>query len=146
MSNVTEVNSTRNQIHFDYDYTKIFLRNNLYRTINIAASGADLVLEAGTIIGTIAATTKGAVLKSAAVDGSQFPTGVLAENITILDGNNADVNICIAGEVAEEKIILDGADTLDTVIDLRTIRDRIAADTKGIKLVTTDQLANFDNQ
>jgi len=145
MSEVTSSNQTRNQIFFDYDFTKIFLRNNVYRKINIAASGSDLELEAGTVIGTIAATTKGAVLKSGSSDGSQFPTGVLAENITIVDGTNADVNICIGGEIAEEKIILDGSDTLDTAISSRTIRDRLAADTVGIILRTTDSLAENDN-
>lgn len=145
MSQVTESNVTRNQAFFDYDYTKRFLRNNLYRTINIEASGADLVLEPGALIGTIAASAKGAILKSAAADGSQYPTGVCAEGLTILDGQNADVNICIAGEIAEEKIVLDGTDTLNTVIDGRIIRDRIAADTLGIKLVATDSLAEHDN-
>ena len=142
---VEQKNTTRNQTQFDYDFSKIFVRNNNYRTINIEASGADLELTAGMLIGTISASAKGKILASASVDGSQYPTGVCAENITILDGNNADVNICIGGEVAEEKLILDGADTLDTVIDGRIIRDRIAADTLGIRLVPTEQLAENDN-
>ncbi len=142
---VEQKNTTRNQTQFDYDFTKVFVRNNNYRTINFAPVGADLVLTIGMLIGTISATAKGKKLASASVDGSQYPTGVCSENITILDGANADVNLCIGGEVAEEKLTLDGVDTLDTVIDGRIIRDRIAADTLGIRLVPTSQLAEHDN-
>lgn len=145
MSQVSESNVTRNQAFFDYDFSKIFLRNNKFRKINIEASGADVVLQAGMLIGTIAASALGAILASGATDGSQFPTGICAEDVTIPDGTNLDINICIGGEVAEEKVIFNGADDFDTVVSLRTLRDRIAADTEGIKLVATDSLAENDN-
>ncbi len=147
MSEVTQQSGLgNNQANFKYDFSKIFIRNNIYRTINIAASGADLELEAGMVIGTIGATGKGAIMKSGSGDGSQFPTGVCAENITIEDGDNKDINICIGGEIAEEKLIFDGSDDLDTDVSDRNYRDRIASDTAGIILRATDDLAAYDNE
>lgn len=142
---VTNVISTRNQLGNDYDFSKMFLFDNRYRLINIAASGADVVLVQGELIGTIAATGKGTPMASAAADGSAFPTGIVTEDITIADGTDEDVLICIGGHVDESKLVFDGTDDLDTVVSLRTYRDRIAADTLGIFLVTADELSGVDN-
>ncbi len=147
MSDVTEQQGLgNNQANFKYDFSKIFIRNNIYRTINIEASGADVELTPGVLIGTIAASGKGAIMKSGAGDGSELPTGVCAEEITIADGENADINICIGGEIAEEKLIFDGSDDLDTSVDDRIYRDRIASDTAGIILRATTDLGAYDNE
>lgn len=145
MSGVTLITQTGNQLHSDYDFSKIFVFDNKYRKISISPVGADLVLTAGMLIGTIGATGKGLVMKSAAVDGSAIPTGVCAETKTIPDGETEDVLICIGGHVVEDKLIFDGADDLDTVVSLRTYRDRIAADTLGIYLVGGTELSAVDN-
>jgi hypothetical protein len=143
--------ANRNQLGVSYDFSKIFVFDNKYRKINIAnATGNPLVLTAGMPIGTISATGKGAVLASGSTDGSQIPTGILAEDITIADGTNEDVTICIGGKVAEEKLTLNGTDTLATSITdqgggTRILRDRLACDTLGIELVSATELTKIDN-
>jgi len=147
MSEVTEAFNNGQQAHFKYDTSKIFIRENRYESANYTnGSGGDLDLKAGTLLGRIGASQKVQILESAAVDGSQFPVGILAQDITVLDGDDAVLTYCIGGDVAEEKVILDGTDTLSTLISGRSIRDRIKGDTLGIKLVTTDQLTGFDNE
>lgn len=106
-----------------------------------------LTIKAGTLLGRVTATGELDTVKSASVDGSEIPVGVLGEeSIDFAIAEVKEVNVCVGGDVAEEKIILDGADILATNIGGRQIRDRINADTLGIKLVKTDQLTNFDNQ
>ena len=85
-------------------------------------------------------------LTSGASDGSQFPLGVLLEDTTIEGGDTQELTIAVAGDVVESKIKLQGSDTLNTVISGRRIRDRIGADTVGIKLVGADQMTGLDNQ
>ena len=143
MSSVEEVSGLgNNQAHFKYDFSKIFLRNNLSKKVNIAASGEDLTLEPGDLIGVVGSTYQ--VFKSGTANITV--AGVLMEYATITDGNNADLNICIAGEIAEEKVNLDGSDTLATVVSNRTIEDKIQGETVGIKLVSTDTLVTTDNE
>jgi len=148
MSEATEVEKTGNKLHTDFDFSKVFLRNNRFEQQDFEnTTGAELTMKAGTLLGRVTATGNMEILKSAAADGSETPVGVLGEpSITLAIGETREVNICVGGDVAEEKIILDGADTLATNIGGRQIRDRINADTLGIKLVVTDQLTGFDNQ
>ncbi len=146
-SKATEVLKTGNQLHTDFDTSKIFIFNNRFEQFDFEnTTGALQNLLAGQLIGRVTATNNLEVLKSAAVDGSEIPLGILAEDVTLQIGETLEVNICIEGEVAIEKVILDGADTLDTIIDGRPIRDRINADTAGIKLTAADQVTGFDNQ
>lgn len=146
MSEVTTTTNTNNQLTNNYDYSKIFLFGNKYESGSIDnGGGTDVELSAGQVVGRIAATNKLAVMASAAVDGSQFPVGVLAENVIVPAGGSLDIPICVFGEVAEEKIILDGSDTLETVVDLKTYRDRIKSDTMGITLIASDSMTKFDN-
>jgi len=148
MSSVTEVNNTGNQAHFDYDVSKVFIWNNRYQeeTLNNASGGVkDFV--PGTLLGRVTASGKLVPVASAAVDGSQIPVGILKTNVVQLaDTADIVVDICVAGDVAEEMLVLDGSDTLTTDIGGRTIRDRIGADTVGIILKLGDELTGFDNQ
>ena len=148
MSEITTVNQTSNQVQFDVDQSKVFVYGNKFEGANfINLTGGILSYAVGTVLGRIHATGKVTELKSAATDGSQFPIGILATELTAIAGSGtADINFCNAGEVAEEKVILNGADTLLTVVDARILRDRIAADTMGIKLVLGTELTGFDNQ
>lgn len=148
MSKATEVEKTGNKLHTDFDFSKVFLRSNRFEQINFKnTSGALLTMIAGTLLGRVTATGELDTVKSASVDGSETPVGVLGEeSIDFAIGEVREVNVCVGGDVAEEKIVLDGADTLATNIGGRQIRDRINADTLGIKLVKTDQLTGVDNQ
>lgn len=147
MSNQTVSLNTGNQAIIKTDTAKIFLWNNRYESADYTnGGGAPVVLPKGTVMGRINATGKVAPLTSAAVDGSQFPCGILNEDWTVAAGATQNVSFCVAGDVAEEKVILQGADTLATVVTGRTLRDRIASDTVGIKLVAGTELTGYDNE
>jgi hypothetical protein len=146
MGTATQVLTTQNQQIINYDYSKLFLTNFKVISVNVAASGADIELTPGVLMGRISATGKGAICKSGSSDGSQVPLGLCVETKTIADGENADVQIAVTGRVDETKIVLDGTDTLDTAFDGRILRDRIPADTEGIELETLTDLVNTDNQ
>jgi hypothetical protein len=144
---VENVLLTRNQSITNYDRSNVFLRDNLFEAGSFENDTYDdITLEIGTLMGRNATTSKLQVLASGSSDGSQYPVGVLAETLTILAGDEANIQVCVGGEVAKDKLILDGSDALTTVIDGRQIQDRIAGDTLGIKLVTVDELSGFDNQ
>lgn len=146
MSTAVTTTNTSNQLTVNYDTSKIFLWAPKYQPgVLTNLSGGDLTYPAGTLIGRISANQEFAVLTSGAVDGSQLPVGVLAHDVFIADTESADISIGVGGEVAEEKIIFDGADDFDTVVSGRSLRDRIAADTVGIKLVTSTENTRFDN-
>jgi len=148
MSTADQTLNTGNQATTNYDVSKIFIFGNQFQKESYNNDGYDPVdLAAGTVMGRVTATGKVVPLQSDASDGSQLPVGILNENHTVNEGDTVDVAVCIAGSVAEEKVILvKVGDTLNTVIDGRRIRDRIAGDTMGIKLVVTDELTGFDNQ
>lgn len=147
MSEVNTNVNTNNMLSNNYDYSKIFLFGNKYTTgvSKTNTSGSDITYNAGQVMGRIAATNVLVPMASGAVDGSQYPVGVLAETIVVPDTASRELPICIEGEVAEEKIIFDGADDFDTVVDLKTYRDRIASDTAGIVIVPGTELTKYDN-
>jgi len=148
MSKVTVQDNTGNFAIIESDISKIFVFDNQFRNeILRNASGGVLDFLAGTVLGRISASLKLVPVASAAVDGSEIPIAVLAEDIIQLADatDQAVTNVCIGGDVAEEKIILDGADTLDTLIGGRTIRDLLNSTSLGIRLVTRDDLTGFDN-
>jgi len=147
MSTATEITKTNNFLHTDYDVSKIFVFSNRYEKATLLnASGGVASFLPGTLMGRIAASGKIVPLESAAVDGSQYPVGVLKTMVTDLAiAGEIEVNVCIAGDVVENKIILDGSDTLETIIELKRIKDRIKSDTMGIQLVGSAELTGTDN-
>lgn len=147
MSTVSQVLNNGQQAITNYDLSKIFIGGNRYDKANYTNSGYDPVtLSAGTLMGRVSANQKIVPHVSTASDGSQYPVGILASEVTVDDGDTVELYFCTAGDVAEGKVILGGSDTLDTVISGRSIRDRIAADTVGIKLVAGTEMTAIDNQ
>lgn len=143
-------NNTANQAQVNTDTSKIFIGCNRYQDFPYAKTNStydDITIPAGTVMGRIGSSLKVVPLTSAASDGSQHPVGILAEDITILAGESytKDVTLCVYGDVNESKVVLQGSDTLDTLISSRTIHDLIGAETVGIKLVTTTENTSFDN-
>lgn len=138
-----------NQRTTNYDTAKIFIWNNRYESgtyTNPSITGDEVTLAKGTLMGRVSATQKLLPLASGASDGSQFPVGILADDYTVDYLESATVFICTEGDVAEELVILNGSDTLSTVISGRSIRDRIGADTVGINLVAGQAQDGYDNQ
>ena len=129
------------------DVSKIFLLNNRYKTSQYTnGGGAPVTIPEGKLLGQINASGKVAPLASAASDGSQFPVGICAQERIVAAGATVDVTYCVAGDVAEDKVVLDGSDTLATVVTGRTLRQRIASDTVGINLVTAYEMTGYDNE
>lgn len=130
----------------DYDQSKTFLWNK--RTAKgtiINALYVAKLYKQGTLLGRVGSSKAIVALKSAAVDGSQYPLGILLEDTIIDSQDSLEVTFAVAGDVVESKVVLDGTDTLDTLIGSRTIRDRIGADTVGIKLVQSTEQTRYDN-
>jgi len=145
MSIVTR-DAASNFLAADSDRQKTFIFNNDFESgALLNASGGELTYPIGTLLGRIAATNKLVPMASGATDGSQFPVGVLAEEVTIADTEEANVNFAVSGDVREGAIVLDGSDTLLTVVSLKTIGDRIKSDTMGIRLVPVTDDTFFDN-
>jgi hypothetical protein len=142
MSEVTSSNQTRNQITNAYDFSKIFLFDNKYQTITLVnATGAAVEYLIGTLIGVVTSTYK----KYASGTSNISMIGILAETVSVPANDSVSVQVCIGGKVAEEKILLQGSDTLDTVVAYKSIRNRLASDTLGIELAATDELTVADN-
>lgn len=139
--------NTGQQTITNYDVTKIFVYNNRYEEGQYNNSGYDEVtLALGTLMGRVSATQMLVPHDSSASDGSQYPVGVLAQARTVDAGETVYVTICVSGDVVESQITLAAGDTMNTVISDRSIRDRIAGDTMGIKLVGGTEMTAFDNQ
>jgi hypothetical protein len=147
MSEVTNTINTDNQQSNDFDTSKLLLGfDNKFETGYYNNSTyADVTLAAGTVMGRIATTNYLVPLDAGASDGSQFPVGILAQEHTIATGDTNNMNIVVAGEVAEEKVVLTDGSTLETVIASKRIKDRISSDTAGIVLVAGTELTGTDN-
>lgn len=139
--------NTGQQMTITIDTSKIFIWGNRYTTGSYTNSGGSPVtLAAGTLLGKVSATQKLLPHSSAASDGSQFPVGVLADDYIIAAGATLDLFYCVAGDVAQEKVILASGDTMVTPVSGRSIYDRIGSDTVGIKLVPSTSNSDYDNQ
>lgn len=146
MTEITTTLDTANQLNINRDDSIIFLWDNRFQPeVYTNTSGGDLTLPGGTVMGRIAATGLLLPLKSAAIDGSQYPVGILSETVTVIDTESANVSICTGGDVAEGKLVFDGGDTLATIVDGKQLKDRIAGDNLGIKLVPSTDLSAYDN-
>ncbi len=144
-SEATDVLNTGSQLYTNYSYDKIFIGCNTFENADLTASGSDVTVEMGTLMGRIHATGKIIPLVAAATDGSQYPLGITAAKYEVLDGATQTMSLCVSGEVEETLITLNGAETLDTVVSGRRLRDRIASDTLGIKLRNSTEMTVADN-
>lgn len=130
------------------DNSKTFVFDNRFRKETYTNSGgAPITLPLGRLMGRVTVGQKVLPHVSTATDGSQQPVGVLGDEYTVAAGATVTVTICDGGDVAEEKLVLNGVETLSTVItDDVSIRDAIARNTQ-IKLVpSTDLSGAYDNQ
>jgi hypothetical protein len=140
--------ATNNQITTDYDLSKIFVFENRYENDSYVNNSnySPLTLLAGTVMGRVANTGAVVPFYASANDGSQFPIGVLAQDlIAIPGGSSKQCSLCVSGDVVQNKLIFFYADTLDTVVQGRRVRDRIGADSVGLKLVPSTEMTDYDN-
>lgn len=145
MSTSTESSSTGNSLITNYDVSKIFLRDNKYQTGSYTNDDyTSVALSAGTLMGRVATTDKLVELFTDNADGSQYPVGVLAHDVTVDEGDTKQLTICVSGEMAAEKLILNSGDTIEAVVDDRRLKDWIKD--MGIFLIAGDELSEYDNQ
>ncbi|MGE4544211.1 MAG: head decoration protein [Pedobacter sp.] len=71
-------------------------------------------LTRGAVLGKITASGKYALCDSAAVDGSQSPVCILAENCDASAADKTSVPVYLSGEFAETSLTFGGTDTADT--------------------------------
>lgn len=147
MSKINEVLNNGQQATFNYDVSKTFVWNPRFLSGDLTNSEYDpITIPEGTVMGRVAATGKLVPWKSTAVDGSQFPRGILAEEVIVDDGETQTIAIVISGDVAEEKVKFALAgDGFNTVVSGKILRDRLGSDTNGIYLVTATELSGYDN-
>lgn len=147
MSTQTVVTNTGNQAIINTNTAKVFLWNRRSEKGQITnGTGGTVNYPEGTVMGRISASGKFAPFASAAVDGTQHPIGVLIDSYAIIAADTQDVFICVAGDVAEEKLIFQGGDTLETVISGQRVRDILQGKSVGIKLVKATEMTTTDNQ
>jgi len=147
------------QLFQNYDTSKIFIGNNRYATASYTnGTGSEVTLAAGTLMGRVYSSNKVYPTVSTAVTGSEQPIGVLADTYVVSNGATVTVCYCIAGDVASEKIVFGGSDTIATVVT-RTYTDSgtdtvaVAWGTIGdlllrnsqIILVAGTELTGYDN-
>lgn len=147
MSDVTNRLNNGQQATTDYDLSKIFLWMNRYENDSyVQNSGySTLTLKAGTVMGRVAATQGLAPSISGYTDGSQQPIGILAQDLTVLAGQTAtDVALCIAGDVNAAKVIFLGGDTFATIINGKSMRDHLVANSQIILRPVTE-MTDYDN-
>ena len=136
-----------NSFFINTDTSKIFLgfENRYEKDAYVNNSTYDpQTLLAGTVMGRIAATGAVVPLYPGAPDGSQFPVGILANELVIDAGDTMQAALCQSGDVNEAKIVFFYPGTsLDRVESSRTTRDWLTL--LGIKLVLADELSDYDN-
>ena len=142
----TRTGTGNNVLATYYDISKIFVWDNRYEKGAFTNDTYDpIIIPQGRLMGRVATTQELKPHDATSVDGSQYPVGVMLNTVTIEEGETLDLDICVSGDVVEAKIVLATDDEMSTVISGRSIRDRIAADTVGIKLVGNDEQTAFDN-
>lgn len=143
---IEQVNITRNQSTLKVTLEHVFLFNNKYdeRTLDNVTAGAQITLKIGNLLFKNAATTVDVLDAAANIDNI---VGILAleDDVDLADTSTLDINMATQGTIAEEKIILPGGVTFDTVIPTttRTLRDHL--NSIGFHLETSSENTKFDN-
>jgi len=139
---------TRNQAAFDRTLTNLLIRNNSFLKSDYAnISGALETVVVGQVMGRVATTQKLVVCKSGASDGSQYPVAVMVQELTAVPiaGTVDNIAPCNGGVINVNEIVLDGTDTLATLVNTISMRDHLIANTKGLELIDVLENTDFDN-
>jgi hypothetical protein len=147
MSTNSIVLNNGQELFVNFDVSKIFIWGNRYENAPyINSTYNDVTLLAGTLMGRVSANGYIKPLTSGASDGSQFPVGILANDVVVVAGSLVSLPICNDGDVREDLVIFQSGDNMDTVVSSRRLRDRISSDTVGIRLVPNTEMTGVDNQ
>lgn len=141
----TIVSQTSNSLIVNTDTSNVFLWNRRSQKgqINNGTSYDPKVYPEGTVLGRISSSGLLTPFTSGASDGSQYPIGILVSDYTIAEGATASVYMCDDGDVAAEKLIFQGSDTLETVVSGQRVKDRLKA--AGVKVIFSKEMTGYDN-
>jgi hypothetical protein len=145
---ITIRDNTRNQAAYDRQLSNLLILHNSFLKGDYAnISGAEETVVVGQVLGRVAATQKLVVCKSAAIDGSQFPVAIAVQELSAIAiaGTVDNIAPCNGGKVNENEIVFDGADTFATLVDGKSMRDHLIANTKGLELLNVLENTDFDN-
>lgn len=135
------------QMQVNTNLAKLFPYEKEFKQYNYTNSTYDTIdLPAGTVMGVVAATGKVVPMTSGASDGSQFPMGILGEDYSIEGGDTISVAIMVKGWVRQDMLLLQGSDTLLTIVSSRRIFERIGSDSVGILIISAVNATNLENQ
>lgn len=144
MSSQTVALNNGQQAIIHTDTAKVFLFNRRSAKGTIANSTYDdVVYPIGTVMGRISASGNLIPLESGASDGSQLPVGILMNTYTVEASSEREVHIVDDGDVAANKLVFDGSDTLNTVVSGSQLRDHLKR--LGIKVIDSEELTVEDN-
>lgn len=138
------------QMTVDYTERVLVLRNPRFLDSLIFknTTGGELLLEEGRILSRDPADGKVRVIDTGAADGTQLPIGLFfGPSRTIADAaDSLSVTALVGGEVSQNVVetTVDNP-ALSTVIDAKTLADRLLSDTAGIVLQKTTPLARLGN-
>lgn len=84
------------------------------------------------------------VLKSANVDGSQYPKAILMTDITLGAAATGEAAVALRADVNQDELIFNGSDTLTTPVDDQRLFDWMVR--QGLFPEIVDELTDYDNQ
>lgn len=120
-----------------------FGKESVQYTIN-NSTYADVTHPAGTVMGVVSATGLVKPMTSGASDGSEFAMGILMEDYTVPASDSINVAVMVKGEVRSDMCILQGSDTLETVVSGRRVFETLLA--AGVFPRGTRNATNYENQ
>ena len=145
MSDITVVKNNTNQLEVTYDVDKLLFGGNQFIDANVTASGADVVMLEGMIMGRIGSTKLLTPADKDANDGSQFPVGICIRTRTVTNGTTEAITLVNKGKIAVSKVNFLSTETLDTLIgaanNQRSYRDYL--NDLGIVLESADELTKI---
>jgi hypothetical protein len=105
-----------------------------------SAAGA-LTFPKGMVLGRITASGKVTFYASGAVDGTQFPMGVLMNELITTGAGDTEIRIMLTGQVREDKLLVwtAGVPVVPTTGERQLLHDY------GIIGLPDDELLRFDN-
>lgn len=149
MAEVTERSLTSNFATYDYDSSRLVIgtgHSYVDRDYENILGSAETVAM-GQVMGRVSVGGKIVPCKSGASDGSEIPVGILMEGLTeIADGTViTGLSLLIGGDVARDKVVFDGTDDFDTVVDGRTMEDWLIANGNNFEFLEVLDDSDFDN-
>ena len=150
MSSQSTPVSQGNQRFTNTDTRKVVKWNNRYQDQEVIlnnSSYAPWVFPAGTVMGRITSTGRVVPMYAPGADGSQFPVGVLLNDMSVEAGATVKAAICVQGDVNEYALsMFYSGDTLDSTVtnaNSRKVRDLLQA--QGLYLQKPSEMTFTDN-